>query len=46
MSDFEAEPDVGQTFTGAADLLGKPPIIIDIDGNAEIIRDQAALETH
>ncbi len=46
MSDIEAEPQVGLTFTGAAGLFGKPPIFIAIEGKAEIIRDKAAFAAH
>ena len=46
VSDIEANPQVGLTFTGKKGLLGKPPIFIAIVGNAELIRDKARFEEH
>lgn len=40
--DIGRDNQVGLTFTGAAGLLGKPPLFIAIEGTAELIRDKAA----
>ncbi len=46
ISDIAREPRVGLTFTGAKGLLGKPPIFIDIEGKAELIRDKTQFADH
>ena len=46
VQDIQRDPQVGLSFTGAKGLLGKPPIFISVEGNAELIRDKAAFEKH
>jgi len=44
--DLARDPAVGLTMQGKAGLLGKPPIFLSIEGQAELIRDKAAFEAH
>lgn len=44
--DIKRDPSVGMTMQGKGGLLGKPPIFLAIDGNAELIGDKAAFEAH
>jgi general stress protein 26 len=46
VSDIERDAQVGLTFTGAAGLLGGPPLFIAVEGNAELIRDKAQFASH
>ena len=46
VADIEADAQVGLTFTGAAGLLGGPPLFIAIEGRGELIRDKAQFEEH
>lgn len=46
VQDIQRDPKVGLTFTGNKSLLGAPGIFIAIEGQAEPIRDKAALEEH
>lgn len=46
VSDIEADPTVGLTFTGAAGLLGGPPLFVAVEGDAELTRDKALFEAH
>ena len=46
VSDIEGDAQVGLTFTGAAGLLGGPPLFIAVEGRAELIRDKAQFEAH
>ncbi len=46
VSDIEAEPRVGLTFTGAAGLLGGPPLFIAVEGDADLVRDKAQFAEH
>ncbi len=51
ISDIRADPKVGLTYTGStvagvANILGKPPLFIAIEGEAELIRDKAIFEKH
>lgn len=46
VADIEGAAQVGLTFTGAAGARGQPPLFIAVDGNAELIRDQAAFAAH
>jgi general stress protein 26 len=46
VQDIQRDPQVGLSFTGAKGLLGKPPMFISVEGNAELIRDKAAFEAH
>lgn len=46
VADIEGNAQVGLTFTGAAGLLGGPPLFIAVEGNAELIRDKAQFVSH
>ncbi len=46
VSDIERDPKVGLGFQGKKGLLGKPPIFISVEGQAELIRDKAAFAAH
>ena len=46
IADIEIDAQVGLTFTGAAGLLGGPPLFIAIEGLGELIRDKAEFEKH
>ena len=45
-SDIERDATVGLTFTGAKGLLGRPPLFVAVEGEAELIRDKAQFEKH
>jgi general stress protein 26 len=42
VADITRDARVGLTFTGTKGLLGRPPLFIAIEGEAELIRDKAA----
>lgn len=44
--DITRDARVALTLQGKAGLLGKPPMMISIQGSAELIRDKAAFEAH
>jgi general stress protein 26 len=44
--DIERDAKVGLSFTGAKGLLGKPPLFISLEGEAELIRDKSAFKKH
>ncbi|UDL93678.1 MULTISPECIES: pyridoxamine 5'-phosphate oxidase family protein [Lichenihabitans] len=44
--DIEHDAQVGLSFTGAKGLLGKPPLFIAIEGQAELIRDKVIFAEH
>jgi general stress protein 26 len=46
MNDISREPKVSLAMQGSKGLLGKPPIFISIEGDAEIIRDKAMFGEH
>jgi general stress protein 26 len=46
VSDIEREPRVGLSFQGHKSLLGKPPIMISVEGEAQLIRDKHAFKEH
>jgi len=46
IADIELDAEVGLTFTGAAGLLGGPPLFIAIEGQGQLIRDKAEFEKH
>ncbi len=46
VSDIRREPKVSLAFQGSKSLLGKPPIMIAVEGNAELIADKARFEAH
>jgi general stress protein 26 len=45
-ADVSRDPTVTVTAQGAKGLMGKPPIFIAIEGEAQIVRDKAAFEEH
>lgn len=46
ISDIERDAKVGLSFQGKKGLLGKPPIFIAVEGQAELIRDKSAFADH
>ena len=46
IADIEQDPNVGLTLQGKGGLLGKPPVFIGIEGEAELIRDIGQLAEH
>jgi general stress protein 26 len=46
VTDIQRDPKVGLSYRGETGLLGKPPIFIAIEAEAELIRDKAAFERH
>lgn len=46
VSDIKGDDQVGLNFTGAAGLLGAPPLFIAIAGRGELIKDKAQFEKH
>lgn len=46
IGDIARDPKVGLAFQGKKGLFGKPPIFIAVEGEAELIRDQAAFAAH
>lgn len=45
-ADVTHDPKVTLTVQGNKGLLGKPPIFLSIEGDAEIVRERAALSEH
>ncbi|MBA2589882.1 MAG: pyridoxamine 5'-phosphate oxidase family protein [Alphaproteobacteria bacterium] len=41
VAEMTADENVGLTFTGAAGILGGPPMFIAMEGEGELIRDKA-----
>jgi general stress protein 26 len=46
VSDISANPKVALSFHGSKGLLGKPPLMIAVEGRAELVRDKAAFKEH
>jgi general stress protein 26 len=46
VTDIRHDPKVALSYRGETGLLGKPPIFITIEADAELIRDKAAFERH
>lgn len=46
VGEIERNPQVAVTFHGKRHLLGKPGIQINVEGNAQIIRDKQAMKEH
>ena len=46
VSDIEADPKVALSFQGNKGLLGKPGIMIAVEGRGEIVRDKARFAEH
>jgi general stress protein 26 len=46
VSDIQRDPKVTLSFQGSKGLLGKPPLMIAVEGSAELVRDKRAFEAH
>lgn len=46
VTEIKSDSKVALSFTGRKGLLGKPPIFINVEGEAELIRDKAQFEEH
>ena len=46
VQDIKRDSKVALSFAGAKGLLGKPPIFIAVEGQAELIRDKATFQEH
>lgn len=46
VTDISNNPKVGMSLQGNKGLLGKPPIMIAVQGEAELIRDKAVVQQH
>jgi general stress protein 26 len=46
VQELRADPSVTLTFTGAAGMLGGPPLFVTVEGTASLIQDKAAFEAH
>jgi general stress protein 26 len=46
VSDIQRDAKVSLSFQGNKGLLGKPPIMVAVEGNAELVRDKRAFEAH
>jgi general stress protein 26 len=44
--DIERDRSVALSYTGSTGLLGKPPVFIAVQGEAELIRDKKAFAAH
>ncbi|MBB3347192.1 pyridoxamine 5'-phosphate oxidase family protein [Sphingomonas sp. BK069] len=46
VSDIRAHPAVTLSYTGAAGMLGGPPLFVAVEGQATLIEDKAQFEAH
>ena len=46
VSDIAARPQVVLSYTGAAGMLGGPPLFVAVEGQAHLIDDKAQFEAH
>lgn len=46
VADIERDRNVALSYTGSKGLLGKPPVFITVQGEAELIRDKEAFDAH
>jgi general stress protein 26 len=46
VAEIRARPEVSLSYTGAAGMLGGPPLFITIEGRATLIQDRARFEEH
>ena len=46
IAQIEGDSQVGLTFSGAKSLLGKPPLFVAIEGEAELVRDKGEFAAH
>jgi general stress protein 26 len=44
--DIERDPKVSLSFQGNKGLLGKPPVMITVEGQAELIREKNEFDAH
>ena len=44
--DIGGDAQVGLTFQGGKGLLGKPPLFVSVEGQAEVVRDKASFAEH
>ncbi len=44
--DIAGDPKVGLSFQGSKGLLGKPPLFISVEGEAQVIKDKAQFAAH
>lgn len=46
ISDLRADPHVILSYTGAAGMLGGPPLFVAVEGSAALIQDKTAFADH
>lgn len=46
IGDLRADPHVILSYTGAAGMLGGPPLFVTVEGNAALIQDKVAFADH
>lgn len=46
VAELHADPQVTLTYTGAAGMLGGPPLFVTVEGGTSLIRDKAAFADH
>jgi general stress protein 26 len=46
IAELHADPQVTLTYTGAAGMLGGPPLFVAVEGGTSLIRDKAAFADH
>ena len=46
VADIQRDPHVALTFQGKPGLLGKPPLFVAVEGDAQIVRDKNAFAEH
>jgi len=44
--DIARDAQVGLTFQGSQGLLGKPPLFVSVEGEAQVVKDKAAFAAH
>lgn len=46
VADIKRDPKVGMSLQGSSGLLGMRPLMLSIEGEAELVRDKARFEAH
>ncbi len=46
VADIQRDPHVALSFQGKPGLLGKPPLFVAVEGDAQIVRDKNAFAEH
>ena len=46
VADIQRDPKVGMSLQGSSGLLGIRPLMLSVEGEAELIRDKARLQAH